>query len=140
MLLLLLPDVPPEQLLAAVLMYRAIYEIIPMLIALGLWASFEGFARDGVMLRLLHRQRRTTAAARPTVDKQRVSETAAAFEGRLDAWRDSTSRRTHRRSSLRPRGTAGRAAVPRARDASGARTGTTDRQFPADRLGEQVQQ
>jgi len=68
MLLLLLPDVPPEQLLAAVLMYRAIYEIIPMLIALGLWASFEGFARDGVMLRLLHRQRRTTAAARPTVD------------------------------------------------------------------------
>ena len=68
MLLLLLPDVPPEQLLAAVLMYRAIYEIIPMLIALGLWASFEGFARDGVMLRLMQRQRRTTAAARPTVD------------------------------------------------------------------------
>ena len=35
MLLLLLPDVPPEQLLAAVLMYRVIYEIIPVLFALG---------------------------------------------------------------------------------------------------------
>jgi uncharacterized membrane protein YbhN (UPF0104 family) len=68
MLLLLLPDVPPEQLLAAVLMYRAIYEVVPMLIALGLWASFEGFARDGAMLRLLRRQRRSTDTERPTAD------------------------------------------------------------------------
>jgi len=70
MLLLLLPDVPPEQLLAAVLMYRAIYEIVPMLIALALWACFEGFAKDGAILRLMRRQRRATAAASPTVDSK----------------------------------------------------------------------
>ncbi len=52
-LLLLLPDVPPEQLLASVLMYRVIVEIIPLLIALALWGSFETFARDGVRLRLM---------------------------------------------------------------------------------------
>jgi phosphatidylglycerol lysyltransferase len=69
MLLLLLPDVPPEQLLAAVLMYRAIYEIVPALIALGLWTAFEGFATDGALLRVFGRgQRRAIAAARPTVD------------------------------------------------------------------------
>ena len=47
-LLLLLPDVPPEQLLASVLMYRVIFEIIPLLIALAVWGSFETFALDGV--------------------------------------------------------------------------------------------
>ena len=70
MLLLLLPDVPPEQLLAAVLMYRAIYEIVPMLSALALWACFEGFATDGAIWRLMRRQRRTTAVANPTVDSK----------------------------------------------------------------------
>ena len=71
MLLLLLPDVPPEQLLAAVLMYRAIYEIVPALIALGLWTAFEGFATDGVLLRIFGgRQRRAIAAARPTVESK----------------------------------------------------------------------
>src|SRR5512137_198982 len=52
MLLLLLPDVPPEQLLAAVLMYRVIYEIVPVLFALLLWSVFEGFSREGVLSRL----------------------------------------------------------------------------------------
>jgi uncharacterized membrane protein YbhN (UPF0104 family) len=70
MLLLLLPDVPPEQLLAAVLMYRMIYEIVPVLLALALWAAFEGFSHDGVRLRVLRRQRRTTAAASPTIDSR----------------------------------------------------------------------
>jgi uncharacterized membrane protein YbhN (UPF0104 family) len=70
MLLLLLPDVPPEQLLAAVLMYRAIYEIGPALIGLGLWAAFEGFAKDGALLRLFGGQRRMTVAASPTVDSK----------------------------------------------------------------------
>ena len=70
MLLLLLPDVPPEQLLAAVLMYRAIYEFIPVLFALALWGTFEGFSRDGVLLRLLGRQGRATMRAEsPTIDK-----------------------------------------------------------------------
>ena len=69
MLLLLLPDVPPEQLLAAVLMYRAIYEIIPVLLALALWGTFEGFSRDGVLLRVFGRQERAMRAASPTIDR-----------------------------------------------------------------------
>lgn len=68
MLLLLLPDVPPEQMLAAVLMYRVIYEIIPVLLALGLWGTFEGFSRDGALLRVIGRQGRATRAESPTID------------------------------------------------------------------------
>lgn len=60
-LLLLLPDVPPEQLLASVLMYRVIVEIIPLLVALALWGSFETFALDGVRLRLLRPRGRADA-------------------------------------------------------------------------------
>lgn len=70
MLLLLLPDVPPEQLLAAVLMYRALYEIVPVLLALALWSVFEGFSRDGVLSRLVGRQPRVARAARPTIDSK----------------------------------------------------------------------
>jgi len=69
-LLLLLPDVPPDQLLAAVLMYRVIYEIIPVLCALVLWFVFEGFSRDGVRLRLFSRYTRFTRAGRPTIDNK----------------------------------------------------------------------
>jgi glycosyltransferase 2 family protein len=71
MLLLLLPGVPPEQLLAAVLMYRAIYEIVPALGALVLWAAFEGFSRDGVRSRLFPRrdQARGIRADNPTMDR-----------------------------------------------------------------------
>jgi uncharacterized membrane protein YbhN (UPF0104 family) len=58
-LLLLLPDVPPEQLLASVLMYRVIFEIIPLLIALAVWGSFETFALDGVRLRLMQPRRKS---------------------------------------------------------------------------------
>ena len=53
MMLLLLPHVPPEQLLAAVLIYRVIYEVIPLLIALALWGVYELTAADGARLRLL---------------------------------------------------------------------------------------
>lgn len=53
MLLLLLPHVPPDELLAAVLLYRVIYEIVPLLGALLLWGAFELTARDGARLRLL---------------------------------------------------------------------------------------
>jgi uncharacterized membrane protein YbhN (UPF0104 family) len=53
MLLLLMPQVPPEQLLAAVLTYRAIYEVIPLLIAFALWGSYELLAHDGARRRLL---------------------------------------------------------------------------------------
>jgi uncharacterized membrane protein YbhN (UPF0104 family) len=53
MMLLLLPHVPPEQLLAAVLMYRVIYEVIPLVLALALWGAYELLAQDGARLRLL---------------------------------------------------------------------------------------
>jgi uncharacterized membrane protein YbhN (UPF0104 family) len=53
MLLLLLPHVPPDQLLAAVLIYRVIYEVVPFAIALALWGLYELVAADGARLRLL---------------------------------------------------------------------------------------
>lgn len=69
-LLLLLPQVPPEQLLAAVLMYRMFYEIGPALVALVLWGLYEGFSRDGVRSRLFEgRQRRAMRAESPTIER-----------------------------------------------------------------------
>ena len=53
MLLLLLPHVPPDQLLASVVLYRVIYEVIPLVFALLLWGSYELTARDGARVRLL---------------------------------------------------------------------------------------
>jgi glycosyltransferase 2 family protein len=64
-LLLLLPGVPPEQLLASVLLYRVIVEIIPLLVALALWGAYEAFAHDGARLRLM---RPRAAASRPPGD------------------------------------------------------------------------
>jgi uncharacterized membrane protein YbhN (UPF0104 family) len=61
MLLLLLPHVPPEQLLAAALMYRVIYEVVPLVVALAVWGAYELLAEDGARLRLL----RPGAGARP---------------------------------------------------------------------------
>jgi uncharacterized membrane protein YbhN (UPF0104 family) len=53
MLLLLLPHVPPAELLAAVLLYRVIYEVIPLVVALVLWGAFELVADDGMRVRIL---------------------------------------------------------------------------------------
>jgi glycosyltransferase 2 family protein len=53
MLLLLMPHVPPEQLLASVLLYRVIYEVIPLVIALVIWGTYELVANDGARKRLL---------------------------------------------------------------------------------------
>ncbi len=58
-LLLLLPGVPPEQLLASVLMYRVIFEIVPLLLGLALWGGFEAFAHDGARLRFMRPRDRT---------------------------------------------------------------------------------
>ncbi len=55
LLLLMLPQVPPERLLAAVLAYRAVYEVIPVLLALALLASFELASRHGIAGRLWRR-------------------------------------------------------------------------------------
>ena len=52
MLLLLLPHVPPEQLLASVLLYRVIYEVVPLVVAVGLWGLYELLADDGARVRL----------------------------------------------------------------------------------------
>ncbi len=57
-LLLLLPHVPPAELLAAVLLYRVIYEVIPLIIALALWGAFELVADDGMRVRILRPGRR----------------------------------------------------------------------------------
>lgn len=40
-LMLLLPHVPPAKLLGAVLVYRALFELLPLLVGLVLWAAFE---------------------------------------------------------------------------------------------------
>jgi phosphatidylglycerol lysyltransferase len=69
MLLLMLPGVPPEQLLAAVLMYRVIYEVIPVLLALILWSVFEGFSREGILSRLTG-QARVGGAVNPTIESK----------------------------------------------------------------------
>lgn len=53
MLLLLMPHVPPEQLLASVLLYRVIYEVVPLVIALAIWGAYELVANDGARRRLL---------------------------------------------------------------------------------------
>jgi uncharacterized membrane protein YbhN (UPF0104 family) len=53
MLLLLLPQVPPEELLAAVLLYRVIYEVVPLVLAMLLWGAYELTAHDGARVRLL---------------------------------------------------------------------------------------
>src|SRR5690606_38496717 len=53
MLLLLMPHVPPEQLLASVLQYRVIYAVLPLVIALGLWRAYVVMAGDGARKRLL---------------------------------------------------------------------------------------
>jgi phosphatidylglycerol lysyltransferase len=50
-LLLLLPDVPAEELLAAVLLYRVLYEVIPFLLALALWIAWELFSHSGARAR-----------------------------------------------------------------------------------------
>lgn len=55
-LLLMLPQVPPGKLLGAVIVYRTIFEIMPLLFAAALWLTFEG--------RQL-RTRRTRAGAAP---------------------------------------------------------------------------
>ena len=80
MLLLLLPEVPPAELLASVLLYRVIYEILPLVFSLTLWGGYELISDDGVRMRLMrpatalrsmarHRaQRRATGAERPTID------------------------------------------------------------------------
>ncbi len=52
MLLLMLPQVPPEKLLAAVLAYRAVYELMTVLIALALLALFEVGSQHGIAGRL----------------------------------------------------------------------------------------
>lgn len=55
-LLLMLPQVPPAKLLGAVLAYRAVYEIIPLLVALGLLLMFESTHSSGFLRRRLLRR------------------------------------------------------------------------------------
>jgi uncharacterized membrane protein YbhN (UPF0104 family) len=50
-LLLMLPHVPPGKLLGAVIAYRAIFEVLPLLVGLGLWLAYEVTHKHGVMRR-----------------------------------------------------------------------------------------
>jgi uncharacterized membrane protein YbhN (UPF0104 family) len=81
MLLLLLPEVPPAELLASVLLYRVVYEILPLVFSLSLWGGYELLADDGARMRLMRpavalrslartrAQRRAKGAERPTIDR-----------------------------------------------------------------------
>src|SRR5690606_21353870 len=55
-LLWMWPDVPPATLLGAVLAYRAVFEILPLLVALGLLVMFESTSADGFLRRRLLRR------------------------------------------------------------------------------------
>ncbi|MDY6945665.1 MAG: YbhN family protein [Pseudomonadota bacterium] len=55
-LLLMLPQVPPAKLLGAVLAYRAVFEILPLLVALGLLVMFESTSAGGFLRRRLLRR------------------------------------------------------------------------------------
>jgi uncharacterized membrane protein YbhN (UPF0104 family) len=81
MLLVLLPEVPPAELLASVLLYRVIYEILPLLLSVSLWGAYELIAPDGARMRLTRpmtalrsiararaQRRRSSGADRPTID------------------------------------------------------------------------
>lgn len=55
-LLLMLPQVPPAKLLGAVLAYRAVFEILPLLLALVLFLTFESTSANGFIRRKLLRR------------------------------------------------------------------------------------
>jgi uncharacterized membrane protein YbhN (UPF0104 family) len=55
-LLLMLPQVPPAKLLGAVLAYRAVFEILPMLVALVLFVMFESTSSSGFIRRRMLRR------------------------------------------------------------------------------------
>ena len=55
-LLLMLPQVPPAKLLGAVLAYRAVFEILPLLLALTLFVTFESTSSSGFIRRRLLRR------------------------------------------------------------------------------------
>jgi uncharacterized membrane protein YbhN (UPF0104 family) len=56
-LLLMLPHVPPGKLLGAVVAYRAIFEVLPLLVGLALWAGYEMTHRHGALKSKLGRSR-----------------------------------------------------------------------------------
>jgi uncharacterized membrane protein YbhN (UPF0104 family) len=82
MLLLLLPHVPPAELLAAVLLYRVIFEILPVIMSLAIWAGYEFVSDDGARARLTRPaavprvrasgriQDRATGADSPTIESK----------------------------------------------------------------------
>jgi uncharacterized membrane protein YbhN (UPF0104 family) len=55
-LMLMLPQVPPAKLLGAVLAYRAVFEILPLLVALGLLVTVEFTSAGGLLRRRLSRR------------------------------------------------------------------------------------
>jgi uncharacterized membrane protein YbhN (UPF0104 family) len=62
-LLVLLPHVPPAELLASVLLYRVIFEILPLIVSLVLWGGYE-------LASATRGQRRVAGADNPTIDSK----------------------------------------------------------------------
>jgi uncharacterized membrane protein YbhN (UPF0104 family) len=62
-LLVLLPHVPPAELLASVLLYRVIFEILPLIVSLVLWGGYE-------LANATRGQRRVAGADNPTIDSR----------------------------------------------------------------------
>jgi len=52
----MLPQIPPAKLLGAVLAYRAVFEILPLLLAITLLTIFESTSANGFIRRRLLRQ------------------------------------------------------------------------------------
>ena len=109
MLLLLLPHVPPEQLLAAVLIYRVIYEVIPFVIALALWGGYE--------LTAARRRAASTAAAgaRGSAAARALSRSAQQQAGRHARRSTAASVRARGRCRRQPRPAAPRTSRRRRR-------------------------
>jgi len=59
-LMLMLPHVPPAKLLGAVVVYRALFEVLPLLVAIALWGGYEA-AR--LQARIVTRDSSTTSAS-----------------------------------------------------------------------------
>jgi glycosyltransferase 2 family protein len=74
MLLLLLPEVPPAELLASVLLYRVVYEILPLIFSLTLWGGYELLADDGARMRLMRPSSVLRSLARARAQRRRAGD------------------------------------------------------------------
>lgn len=70
MLLFLLPRAPPDQLLGTVLAYRFLLELVPLALALALFAAYEGWSRLPAQRRRAEARRAVALAARRREERE----------------------------------------------------------------------